>query len=709
MSSHIKKVLCAGIIPSEVFIRSYLYANLVYILIFIFSICHIVSSKEPVWESYFSYNAISTLYSSNTHLWIGTEDAGIVAISQQAKSKEEYKEAIGKKIYAFAESPDSVLWYASDMGICRYINGQWDICKTTQGDVEGPVFDIITDSGGTIWAISKTEGLLKWEDSLFQIVTIAEDLSTVFDLTCGADNTIWLLKDSEILNLNGTQIEKVSFNDNFSSSDPAVACEADIGGIWISFMTYVRYLKNSSEWDTYYKDSSDFHHQVRSIYSDPKSNELLFYGYGGVSKYVDGKFIAINEQDFTSANVRSVLSDGENRYWIGGKGFLVKSDSGVLEDQTLKELENNDIRYIFVDSQNRVWIKCADASKGLALFKGGGWSYLRESLIGTDDRQVLENRSGNFWVATKFGAVYYTGNIFTTQKFSMQNGLPFEDLTTVLIDSNQTVWLGGIGGVLQRDGSSWIHHEEADSNITGSAIDSSGNIWFTSVNGVSLLSGGVWKKYEAGKELPASRVNSIAISKTNEIWLGTGGSGVVRYSNGEWTVFDQNNGLCNNFVNDIVIDTNNRVWCATNEGLACYNDSTWISFTEATGLQDNWVRSIELDSAQNIWAGTASGLIKLIPGNSTAQIIFMDQYHNKIKPVVHINKSTIFISAIPADPKCLLTIYNLKGQNVFTINLWNLAQRGQGVAVTPHLLPGNYLYCVGSKSLVYVKGKFINY
>ena len=121
--------------------------------------------------------------------------------------------------------------------------------------------------------------------------------------------------------------------------------------------------------------------------------------------------------------------------------------------------------------------------------------------------------------------------------------------------------------------------------------------------------------YDNRNGLLSNGVFSIAISPSNQIWVGTYGGGLSRIDETEWTNINTPQGLNDAFVYDQEF-SKDSIWIATWSGANRVSADplsrdSWESFTvENTdgGLIDNWVYAIEIGPDNNIWFGTEAGL-----------------------------------------------------------------------------------------------------
>lgn len=206
-----------------------------------------------------------------------------------------------------------------------------------------------------------------------------------------------------------------------------------------------------------------------------------------------------------------------------------------------------------------------------AVFRYDGKSFinLTRSIKSPSFWDVLEDRKGNLWLATKNSGVYcYNGKSFV--HFTTKQGL-----------SNNRV----------------VHIYE----------DKAGTIWFVTGHGLSRYDGKSFRNFTTKDGLPDNDLTTIIEDKTGKLWIGTRGDAC--YYNGKtFTVFRNSDGKAFHNVWSIIEDKKGTIWFGANivedkrgdtlfvsAGLWRYNGSTY------TKVSDRGAISIIQDKAGNIW------------------------------------------------------------------------------------------------------------
>ena len=130
-------------------------------------------------------------------------------------------------------------------------------------------------------------------------------------------------------------------------------------------------------------------------------------------------------------------------------------------------------------------------------------------------------------------------------------------------------------------------------NVTDIVEDSQGVIWAATEWGLCRYDGSTWSVYQEGSSgIPGNVVRALAVDSLDRIWIGTQLFGVVVFDGTDWVTYDtENSGLPENEINSLAIDHRGWAWIGTYLGLACFTGDEWrvynTSDTAYGGLQFN--------------------------------------------------------------------------------------------------------------------------
>ncbi|MBD2705185.1 histidine kinase [Spirosoma sp. BT702] len=178
------------------------------------------------------------------------------------------------------------------------------------------------------------------------------------------------------------------------------------------------------------------------------------------------------------------------------------------------------------------------AWKGIFRYDGKSFTNITSKISSPSFWDVLEDRNGNLWLATRdSGVYYYDGKSF--QQFTTRQGLANNFVCTIYEDRAGIIWLGTGDGVSRYDGKSFRNFSTKDglsnNSITTILEDKTGKLWFGTRGEPCFYDGKTFTVFrnKAGKAF--TNVWSIIEDKKGAIWLGDN-DGLWRYDGSSYTL-----------------------------------------------------------------------------------------------------------------------------------------------------------------------------
>jgi len=193
----------------------------------------------------------------------------------------------------------------------------------------------------------------------------------------------------------------------------------------------------------------------------------------------------------------------------------IKSET---KDTITSQVPNSMVRNIKQDRNGNILIA---SYKGVFRYDGKSFTNITSTIRAPSFWDVLEDRKGNLWLATRdSGVYYYNGKSF--QHFTTREGLA----------SNQA-----------------LHIYE----------DKTGNIWFATGGGASRYDGKSFRNFTTKDGLPDNNINTILEDKTGKLWFGTRGEACF-YDGKTFTVFKNKEGKAFDNVWSVIEDRKGNIW-----------------------------------------------------------------------------------------------------------------------------------------------------
>ncbi len=234
-----------------------------------------------------------------------------------------------------------------------------------------------------------------------------------------------------------------------------------------------------------------------------------------------------------------------------------------------------------------------------------------------DISSLLHDTSGNIWIGTYGGGVSkFSGNKFA--QFTEDEGLGSNQVLCMLEDTKGNIWFGTRDAGLTFYDGKRIHIYNQDNSLLNNSIevlyeDSKGQIWFgTYGGGVGRYNGENFKHFTTNQGLSHNIVYSITEDQQGNMWFGTRGGGVSKYDGTKFYNYTKHHGLSSDIIFSSLTDSDGTLWFGTQEGgLIEFKDHNFHIYSQDNGLLGNDIISLFEDSRKNIWMGTRTeGLVR---------------------------------------------------------------------------------------------------
>ncbi|MRG45803.1 response regulator [Chitinophaga sp. SYP-B3965] len=267
----------------------------------------------------------------------------------------------------------------------------------------------------------------------------------------------------------------------------------------------LNYLNRKTDVYTYYKhDPNDpaslGSNLVKIVYNDKDNNTWVGTHGGGLNLLERGsgkfKHLFYDKQDpYTlTLETTAILETTDGRFWVGtNTGLHLFKREGtqlteVNDTALLSTLSKTSIRYLYEDSQQRLWIGSTYAQYVL---KG---NILQTVCTDCYNNSITEDRQGNIWLC-----LYYGGLIKLDQemkiiaRYTEKDGLPSSNILGLLEDDKQNFWISTDNGLVKFDPAKKAFQTYTTSDgIAGNEFnygsfleDSNGEFFFGGYNGIT--------------------------------------------------------------------------------------------------------------------------------------------------------------------------------------------------------------------------------
>ncbi|MEM9928418.1 MAG: ATP-binding protein, partial [Bacteroidota bacterium] len=275
-------------------------------------------------------------------------------------------------------------------------------------------------------------------------------------------------------------------------------------------------------------------------------------------------------------------------------------------------------------------------------------------LEGNEVQDILEDRRGFMWFASKAGLVRYDGRGFKVYEYEPTDStsISVNAVERIIEAKDGTLWVATWGGGLNHfdpNTEQFTHYRAegppgrrlSNDYVADLAEDQAGNIWIATRGGLNRLNpkeGNIIEYLPEANNpnsISAREIRTLLIDRNDVLWIGTGypwpnddtepAGGLVRYNHttDDFTRFmhkpDDPTSLINNYVSALFEDSDGNFWVGVGENQVCVMDRKKGTFRKVDRVSD-WhlkdeiahIRAFyEVKGEDGVWVlSYGAGLIK---------------------------------------------------------------------------------------------------
>jgi PAS domain S-box-containing protein len=320
--------------------------------------------------------------------------------------------------------------------------------------------------------------------------------------------------------------------------------------------------------------------------------------------------------------------DKDDNLWFSTYGCLSKYDgknfSNYYFDETLR---TDRIESILQDHTGQVWV--GTFGGGFGVFKNGVFKFIdsTEGLSNNYINDMIEDREGNFWIATNNGLNKFSGDKFVN--YTTDEGLTNINILSVYISPKNKIWIGTNAGGLNvlTENSFTVFNNPMlpqNSSIWSILQDRNDNMWFGTTNGLVRYDEKRKSFSKPYPQLNTQLVYSMCEGKSGELYCGTD-KGLVILNDTEVVKIGYAQGMQNEKVRSVYQDANGILWIGTLKGIYYLRNNKIYNFSKTYNIPVAPITSIIEDGNHNLLFSTyAFGLLKVSGTVDAPQILLID-------------------------------------------------------------------------------------
>jgi ligand-binding sensor domain-containing protein/signal transduction histidine kinase len=318
----------------------------------------------------------------------------------------------------------------------------------------------------------------------------------------------------------------------------------------------------------------------------------------------------------SSDQIVTLFRDHDHNIWVGATGGLDRLAYRPLPFKTYRHeeynpnsLESDYTSSVFADSHGDLWVGSMKALTRIDR-KTGQFTFYRTagrpgSLSGTWVISIAEDRAGYLWFGTLGGGLNRYDRRSGQFKVYRHNpadaySLSHDNVLGLFVDRKGTLWAGTEDGlsafdpaaerfrVYRPQGAAWFRRYRAI------AEDSAGALWLGTLGGglqrLDPATGNFTVYRQGSGGLSSDQVNAVCVDHSGTVWAGTQ-NGLNRFdrATGTFTTYYQRDGLPDSSVNSILEDERGDLWLSTSNGLSRFSPptKTFRNYYTSDGLLGN--------------------------------------------------------------------------------------------------------------------------
>lgn len=542
------------------------------------------------------HNHIHIIYEDQRGLiWLGTPEGVSCYDGKRFTNYTTENGLADNNIWAICEDYEKRLWFGgNDGGVSCYDGKQFTIYTTEDGLAHNNTSVICGDHQGRVWFGTKLNGASCFYEQRFTTYTKEDGLplNEIADIHEDHRGFIWFGTPGGVSCYDGERFTKYTTKDGLAHNFVFRISEDREGTLWFAFQhngggaSRLICPKGSdkSDWRfiNYTTEDGLLDNKVYRIIQDQEGHIWFAHTHSGITSF-DPKTIKI----ITKIPASQILIQSKD-------GSLWFSNSNELcchwEDphhakQELRRTFNAPIFSLLEDSKGGIWVGTFEG--GLYYFDSSdavwgdeGTHFTIEEVSGEDAAlSLMETRDGTIWVGT-WGIDWSRGGQSKLYRFNSET---YDSIPTthpiifrLFEDSQGRIWMGGWsgGGLSCYDGKELVNYTKAnglpDENVQSIVEDDDGNLWIGTMQGLCRFDGEKFIIY--GKEPEFSRLHHQCSAKDakGHLWFGILMGGLYRYDGKHFQQLTMADGLPSNCITGLILQPDGSMIIGTYHGIIQY-------------------------------------------------------------------------------------------------------------------------------------------
>ena len=416
------------------------------------------------------------------------------------------------------------------------------------------------------------------------------------------DGYWWIGTSGGLARFDGVRFEVFTTNNTPELRDNRIDCllATRSGALWVNTESSLLVRQRSDVFQAVSLGAQRRGTKINALAEAQDGSVWIGTGGAGIARWREGRvdwFSVDSPNQVAETNVTEIIVDKQGRLWAVANEKLAVFENGAWKIATgAAASEQRQVVCLSPSRDGGIWIATCAFRQGLAgrgtqvfKFDGDGWTELRSAYSWTESSMtrpkfLLEDRSGNLWLALESGGLY------------------------LKTDNSKFKGVVAKGGFAFRGGSSLAESQD-------------GIIWGGTAN-IVLLTQIPPKSVTTIPLVDKAKMNAVTtacVRRDSSVWLGTD-AGVYRQQDGKMAKVDfgESADQFQQYIEVLWEDRQTNLWMGTQRGLYRMREGQFQQLplaNQAVGqaLTKSAVLALREDTRSNLWVGTDAGIVRLGP------------------------------------------------------------------------------------------------
>jgi ligand-binding sensor domain-containing protein/signal transduction histidine kinase len=215
---------------------------------------------------------------------------------------------------------------------------------------------------------------------------------------------------------------------------------------------------------------------------------------------------------------------------------------------------------------------------------------------------------------------------YAERKYSIEQGLPQNEVRSMVQTSDGYLWFGTRDGLARFDGVRFVTYRHDTTSAIGHdmlgamLVDHSGILWIATGDGLTSFKNGVFTRYTEREGLPANAIHCLLEDRNGTLWVGTW-RGLASFDGKRFRRYSKSDGFADNAVSGFAEDGAGGLWIGTfGGGLLRETKGQFKSFADDGHIPSRVIENLLRDHQGRLWIGTLQGSAVLQPDGSLETI-----------------------------------------------------------------------------------------